>query len=84
MSPRLSMPQLPYSARQIVLTERFDEGMMVLRRLLGWDMIDMTYAKMKVSSAGYVRGNGKKLVETPHFDDLPKKARQHGRQAGVF
>ena len=76
------IPRLPYSARQIVLTEQFDEGLMVLRRLLGWDMIDMTYAKMKVSTEGYTRWDGKQLVARPSFDDLSKQARQHWREAG--
>ena len=75
------MPRLPYTARQIVLTDKFDEGLLVLRRLLGWDMIDMTYAKMKISTAGYTRWDGKLLVEKPSFDDLPEQARQHGRHA---
>eukprot|EP00904_Undaria_pinnatifida_P012461 jgi/Undpi1/8345/HiC_scaffold_25.g10813.m1 len=51
------------SFKLIVLTEQFDEGLLVLRRLLGWDMIDMTYAKMKVSTAGYTRWDGKQLVQ---------------------
>eukprot|EP00904_Undaria_pinnatifida_P012464 jgi/Undpi1/8348/HiC_scaffold_25.g10816.m1 len=61
------------SFKLIVLTEQFDEGLMVLRRLLGWDMIDMTYAKMKVSTEGYTRWDGKQLVARPSFDDLSKQ-----------
>ena len=64
-----------YSAKQVFLTERFDEGLMVLRRILGWDMIDMTYTSMKVSEAGSYRWDGRPLVDRPPFDDLSEQAR---------
>ncbi|CAM9713781.1 unnamed protein product [Laminaria digitata] len=60
----------------IILTEEFDEGMMVLRRLLGWSMIDMTYSSMYKTEKGSVRYDGKKLVDVPHFDDLPQQTRE--------
>jgi hypothetical protein len=33
----------------IVLTERFDEGLVLLRRLLGWSLIDLTYLRLNDS-----------------------------------
>ena len=49
--------------------------MMVLRRLLGWSMIDMTYSSMYKTKKGSTRFDGKQLVDVPHFDDLPQKVR---------
>eukprot|EP00904_Undaria_pinnatifida_P012659 jgi/Undpi1/8523/HiC_scaffold_25.g10990.m1 len=54
-------------------TERFDEGLMVLRRLLGWSMIDMTYLYLNETKAGAKRWDGKTFVDPPSFDDLPEK-----------
>lgn len=48
---------------------------MVLRRLLGWSMIDMTYSSMYKTKKGATRFDGKKLVDVPHFDDLPQQVR---------
>ncbi|CBJ29127.1 conserved unknown protein [Ectocarpus siliculosus] len=31
----------------VMLTERMDESLMILRSLLGWHMIDVTYASLK-------------------------------------
>ncbi|CAM9861374.1 unnamed protein product [Pylaiella littoralis] len=58
--------------RLMLLTEEFDEGLMVMRRLLGWDMIDMTYAKMMKTTGGSRRWDGKELKDVPHWDDLPE------------
>ena len=58
---------------QVILTEEFDEGLMVLRRLLGWSMIDMTYSSMYKTAKGAKRFDGKQLVDVPHFDDLPQQ-----------
>lgn len=69
------MPQPPYSARKIFLTERFDEGLMALRRLLGWSMIDMTYMKLIQTKAGSKRWDGKPFVDRPSFEELPEQAR---------
>jgi hypothetical protein len=33
----------------MVLMERFDEGLVLVRRLLGWDAIDLTYVKINDS-----------------------------------
>eukprot|EP00904_Undaria_pinnatifida_P006312 jgi/Undpi1/2810/HiC_scaffold_14.g06187.m1 len=64
--------QLP-DFRLIILTEAFDEGLMVLRRLMGWEMIDMTYARMMETKAGSRRWDGKDLKNVPHFDDLSQE-----------
>lgn len=61
--------------QKAVLTERFDEGLMVLRRLLGWEMVDMTYLSMYKTVTGSSRYDGKPLIESPHFDDLPEHVR---------
>lgn len=73
---RLYVP-FPDTSRgaKIFLTERYEEGLMVLRRILGWDMIDMTYLPMKVTEAGEKRWDGKRLANKPSFDELPKKVR---------
>lgn len=56
---------------KIILTEQFDEGLMVLRRLMGWEMIDMSYCAMLKTKEGASRYDGKPLVNVPHFEDLP-------------
>lgn len=61
---------------KVLLTEEFDEGLMVLRRLLKWDMVDMTYLSMYKTAKGSRRYDGKELVDAPHFDDLPEHVRR--------
>lgn len=61
---------------KVMLTEEVDEGLMVLRRLLKWDMVDMTYLSMYKTTKGSTRYDGKELVDTPHFDDLPEHVRR--------
>ena len=57
------------------MTDRFDEGLMVLRRLLGWSMIDMTYMKLNETKAGSQwQSEGNRFVDRPSFDDLPEQA----------
>ncbi|CAM9324747.1 unnamed protein product [Pylaiella littoralis] len=56
----------------VILTEDFDEGLMVMRRLFGWSMIDMTYVTVLKTISGRKRYDGKKLVESPRFEDLPQ------------
>lgn len=63
---------------KVVLTEKFDEGLMVMRRLMGWEMMDMTYTSMYKTVNGAHRFDGKPLVESPHFEDLPEHVRRHG------
>ena len=65
---------------KILLTEEFDEGLMVMRRLLGWEMVDMTYVSMYKTVDGAHRFDGKLLVSAPHFEDLPEHVRKN--QAG--
>ncbi|CAM9764758.1 unnamed protein product, partial [Hapterophycus canaliculatus] len=57
--------------RLVLLTEEFDEGLMVLRRLMGWEMIDMTYERMMETKAGGKRWDGKVLKNVPHWEELP-------------
>lgn len=56
----------------MLLTEEFDEGLMMMRRLLGWEMIDMTYSRMMETKAGARRWDGKELKNVPDWDELPK------------
>lgn len=53
-----------------MLTENLDEGLMVLRRMLRWDLIDVTYVSLYKTKAGSRRYDGKTLADVPHFDDL--------------
>ncbi|CBJ28709.1 Sulfotransferase [Ectocarpus siliculosus] len=57
--------------RLVLLTEAFDEGLMMMRRILGWEMIDMTYSRMMETKAGGARWDGKELKNVPHWEDLP-------------
>ncbi|CAN0308363.1 unnamed protein product, partial [Ectocarpus sp. 4 AP-2014] len=43
----------------VMLTERMDESLMILRRLFGWHMIDVTYASLNATRAGARRYDGK-------------------------
>ncbi|CAM9489564.1 unnamed protein product [Scytosiphon promiscuus] len=63
-------------AKLVILTERFDEGLMVLRRLLGWSMVDMTYVSVLKTADGAKRYDGKSLVKAPRFEDLPGEVQQ--------
>ncbi|CAM9149828.1 unnamed protein product [Ectocarpus sp. 4 AP-2014] len=64
------------NAKMILLTEEFDEGLMVLRRLLRWEMVDMTYVSVFKTTAGARRYDGKPLVNSPRFEDLPVQVQQ--------
>lgn len=70
MLTRSSLVKNKHSYCQILLTEQFDEGLMVMRRMLGWGMIDMTYARMMETKSGTRRWDGKELKDVPHFEDL--------------
>lgn len=65
---------------QIMLTNRFDEGLMVLRRLMGWHMIDMTYMTLrvtKVPTRRFLAGQkGARFTKRPSFNELPVEVRQ--------
>ena len=66
------------------MTDRFDEGLMVLRRLLGWSMIDMTYMKLNETKAGSQwQSEGNRFVDRPSFDDLPEQASPWGYQGDI-
>ncbi|CAM9404641.1 unnamed protein product [Ascophyllum nodosum] len=59
---------------QVFLGEAFEEGLMVLRRLLGWHMIDVTY-KNKLNISGktksfWVNDKGENVHTRPRFVDL--------------
>ncbi|CAM9357794.1 unnamed protein product [Ectocarpus fasciculatus] len=57
----------------VMLTERMDESLAILRRLLGWHMIDVTYASLNETRAGARRYDGKPLTDRPDFCDLSKE-----------
>lgn len=59
--------------QKILLAERFDESLVVLRNLLRWHLIDVTYVPNNLT-AGRV-GAGGILKERLPFDDLPKHVR---------
>ncbi len=72
------------NSSKVLLTEQFDEGLMVLRRLLKWDMVDMTYLSMYKTVKGSKRYDGKELIDAPLFNDLPEHVRRdlgHGSAA---
>lgn len=62
-----------------MLTERFDEGILLLRRLMGWHMIDVAYVPVnesKRSKSSWVARDGTEVRgRRPHFDDLPREVR---------
>lgn len=61
---------------QVLLTERFDEGLMVMRRIFGWEMVDMTYRRMMETKAGARRWDGKDLKNVPKFEVLSPQVRR--------
>ena len=64
---------------QVFLGEEFDEGLMVLRRLLGWHMIDVTYTnKLNISEKSksfWVNEKGEEVHTRPRFVDLSVSVR---------
>lgn len=44
---------------------------MMLRRLMGWEMIDLTYSVMMETKKGVLRWDNQELVDVPHFASLP-------------
>lgn len=60
---------------QVLLTERFDEGLALLQRMLQWDPIDMTYCKMLQTKKGEMRWDGKPLENVPKISDLAPEVR---------
>ncbi|CAM9307103.1 unnamed protein product [Ectocarpus sp. 4 AP-2014] len=53
----------------VLVTERFDESLMVMRSLLGWDLIDMTYVSVNRSSGR--KGKFGVSKERVPFNELP-------------
>lgn len=56
-----------------MLIERFDEALLLLRHMLGWSLIDLTYVRVNGTKKGNKRWDGKPFVDEPHYDDLPEK-----------
>lgn len=58
-----------------MLTERLDEGLCLLRHLLGWHLIDVTYTPANETGATKTSRevDGEKFFTRPHFDDLPQE-----------
>ncbi|CAM9975787.1 unnamed protein product [Sphacelaria rigidula] len=57
--------------KMVMLTERFDEGLALLQKMLNWDPIDITYCKMLQTKKGEKRWDGKPLQDVPKIPDLP-------------
>lgn len=56
-----------------MLTERFDQGLLLLRHMLQWSLVDLTYVSINKTKQGARRWDGKPLVDKPRFGDLPKE-----------
>lgn len=56
---------------QVLLTERFDEGLALLQKMLKWDPVDITYCAMLPTKAGMMRWDGKPLKNIPKISELP-------------
>ncbi|CAM9464061.1 unnamed protein product [Phaeothamnion confervicola] len=54
----------------MMLTEKFDEGVVLLAHMFGWDLIDVTYSSMLENKEGAVRWDGKPLRKAPKFEEL--------------
>eukprot|EP00045_Choanoeca_perplexa_P014006 m.162483 g.162483 ORF g.162483 m.162483 type:complete len:1196 (+) comp16533_c0_seq1:148-3735(+) len=63
----------------MLLSERFEEGLVLLRRLFNWDPLDITYVRLldSHSTAGSRRWDGRRLDPTPRIPALPKAAQEH-------
>ncbi|CAN0281962.1 unnamed protein product [Ascophyllum nodosum] len=59
--------------RLVIMTDRLDEGLLVLRHLMGWHLIDVTYMTLNETKEGQRRWDGKPFVDRPDFDDLSKE-----------
>ncbi|CAM9665132.1 unnamed protein product [Ascophyllum nodosum] len=68
--------QLPMF-KMVLLTERFDEGLALLQKMLGWEPIDMTYCKMLQTKKGEKRWDGKPLQNVPKASELPPEVLSH-------
>lgn len=68
------------TTNQVLLTERFDEGLALLQRMLQWDPIDMTYCKMLQTKKGERRWDGKPLQNVPKISDLAPEVSHRRRR----
>lgn len=62
-----------------MLTERFDEGLMLLRRIMRWHFIDATYVSLNPSrptTTGRISKEGTEVFTRPHYDDLSPDVRR--------
>lgn len=63
-------------SKQVLLTDRFEEGLMLLRNIFRWHLIDLSYITLNQTktrmSAAKKRANKKRGVEDhrPTFDEL--------------
>ncbi|CAM9134852.1 unnamed protein product, partial [Ectocarpus sp. 8 AP-2014] len=63
----------------VMLHESFDRGLLVLRRLMRWHMIDIVHVplnKSKPTVSSWRTKHGVKTYARPHYEDLPLKARE--------
>lgn len=61
-----------------MLTEALDEGLLVLRHLMRWHMIDVAYVKMRESGrpkTEWTAANGTTVATRPDYHDLPVEVR---------
>lgn len=61
-----------------MLTEAVDEGLVLLGRILGWDMIDLTYASMLRTREGVRRWDDKPLTRVPKVEELDEEVSTAG------
>lgn len=52
---------------QVLLTDRFTEGLMLLRNIFGWHLIDLSYIALNETNARL--GAGKKRAQKKGFED---------------
>lgn len=50
LPPRYLNQESPDVITLVLLSERFDEGLLLLRRILNWDLRDITYLRLLDSS----------------------------------
>lgn len=63
-----------------MLTEEIDEGLVLLGKILGWDLIDLTYASLLENRDGFVRWDDKKVLKAPKPEDLDKNVRDENEE----
>lgn len=73
--PRIPSLSRTYIYVQVMVTERFDEGLLLLGQMLRWELIDLTYVVVNETKEGNKAINGVSFVNPPDFEDLPQEAR---------